>query len=238
MTAFNIKGSNGASYVESNLAPGDIMLGGESVSVVSSTTGALISASSLLGGIISRQGSLSANVTDALDSASNILYQLSGGNLGSQPVVDPGTTFRVRILNTTSYQTTLSLAANGLLQGSGTFAISSTTWKDFLFTAQSSALYNTYNCAITSGSPNVYFVLPNWQASQPLLPAGEGITITENALVTGTGIPANAQVIGVIHGQGGLLGFTMSANATATSAGTSVTISPCIRVDEIGSGSL
>jgi hypothetical protein len=99
MAAFALTGSSGGSFVETKLMPGDIILQNESVTVVSSVTGTTLSASNLLTGIISRQGSATAGFTDTFDSATNILYQLSGNNTGSQPVVDPGTSFRVRILN-------------------------------------------------------------------------------------------------------------------------------------------
>ncbi len=124
----------------------------------------------------------------------------------------------------------------GLLQGVGTFSINPATWYEYLFTVQAICLGNTYVAATVSGSNVINFVFPVGQVSQPLMPAGEGVTFAQNALVTGTGIPANTQIRGLVHGQGGIIGLTLSANATITTAAQVITVSPCIKLDEIGGG--
>ena len=233
MAAFSITGFNGGSFGEDYLHPGDTFLSGEMINAVSGAAAVTLGASNLLGGVLLRSGAPGAGFSDILDNASNILNQLSAGDTGNQPQVQKGTSFKLRILNNTGQIQTLTVSGgSGVSLGTGTFTTPAGYWREYLFTVLSVTLPDLILCNMTSGSPNVYFALNNGQASYPILPAGGGLSIDIGATTYG-GI--SGTVTGLIHGQGGLIGFVNSTNAAANTSG-NVSFLPSIKVDSIGSG--
>lgn len=223
--------------IDSQLMPGDVVIGGESllngalVTIGAGTlTGAIIAT-----GIINRTGP-TAGYTDTTDTSTAILAALAGNSPG--PVVEPGSTFRLRFINTVAFLMTLA-AGTGVKLGAGsTLNAAASTWREYILTILNSSPPVTLNCSTTNASAAVTFNLPPGMVALPIGPGVQAINITPGMTVSGTGITAGTTVIGVTNGQGGITGVTLSANATATNNPVSLTFSPTIQIDSIGSGTL
>jgi hypothetical protein len=106
----------------------------------------------------------------------------------------------------------------------------------FVFASVQPTIVNLANT--TNGSPNVTWYLPPGQQSEPIGVNPLAINVVVGAFVSGTGIPAGTTVLGITQGQGGTLGVTLSANATATNSNVALTFSSQITVYSTGSGAL
>jgi hypothetical protein len=236
MPGFRLTGDIGA-LSDQMIQSGDTPLFGDLLSVNATVGAATITAAQMLTGILARSGS-TAGYTDTFDTSTNIYNALSGGVNGVNPVVSPGTSFKLRILNTVAFIETLT-AGQGMLfsaVGSNIFTIAASYWRDFLFTFTSVQQPEFVLGNTTNGSPVVTFQLSFGQSSLPITGA-LGTMLAVGATVIGTGIPANTTILGITQGQGGITGLTLSANATATGTA-SLTVVPTITVYSIGSGPL
>ena len=236
MPAFRASGSRG--MFEELISPGDVLILGESsVAGANTTNGAsVLTAAQITSGVIFRSGS-GAGYTDTFDTSTNILAALSAGNPG--PAIIPGSCFKLRIVNTVAFLETLTLGA-GMVAGSGSIAsVAASTWRDFLFTFTNVQPPTTVVANITNGSPTATLVLPPGAVAIPIGVSPFAVNVLPGAVVSSaSGITAGTTVLGVTQGQGGITAITLSANATATVNGASLTFSPAIRVDSLGSGTL
>ena len=237
MPAFRPQG-NAGSFTSSFIGAGDLSLGGEVISLNATIGAATLAANQLVTGILSRSGSTGA-YTDTLDNAQNIITALSAGANNLAPIVEVGSTFRLRIINTVAFAETIAATAGaGVILNSGTFVTPASSWRDLLFTIKAAQPVREVVQAVTTiNSANVTFVLATGQQSLPIGPSPTATNIENNATVSGTGIPNGTTVIGLTQGQGGLIGCTLSGTATASGT-TSLTFGPTIYVDSLGSGTL
>lgn len=228
----------GVEVAASPLNPGDLLAGGESILAGSiSTAGAgTWNGAAIATGIIRRTGP-GAGYTDTTDTAVNILAALAG-NAPANPV-KPGTSFRMLFLNTVAQAMTFA-AGDGVVAGTGTLNCAASVWREYLFTVLNASPPVTVQSNTTNLSTTVTFVLPPNMASLPIGPNIPSWNITPGMGVTGTGIAAGTYVAGVTQGQGGIVGVTLSANATATSAagGTPLVFGPRIQIDALRGGTL
>jgi hypothetical protein len=232
MTAFRMTGLRG--IMGEAISPGDSVLSGDltaSVPTVGSTT---LTAAQIVSGNIFRSGS-GAGYTDTFDTTGNVLNAL-GGNLPGGAIVN-GLSLKLRIVNTVAFAETITLP-NGYVTGLGTVAsVAASTWRDFLLTFTNTQPPVSNVCNTTSGSAVVTWNLPVGQPVQPIGVSPLAINIMPGCSVSGPGVPANTTVLSVQQGQGGSVGFTMSANATITGIA-ALTFQPVITVNSLGSGPL
>lgn len=233
MSVIRVSGYRG--FAEEMMQPGDCMLVPEVFSANATVGATTLAAASLITGELYRSGSTAA-YTDTFDTASAILNAMAGNDNGA--TVIPGLSFKLRLINSVAFAETITLGA-GMVSGLGSIgSVAASSWRDFLFSFTSVQQPVSNIAATTNGSATVYWVLSPGQNAEIQGPSPLAINIMPGATVIGTGIPAGATVIGLIEGQGGTLGFTMSANATATNAVVSVSFGPTITVSSSGSGSL
>ncbi|CAN5950698.1 unnamed protein product [Sphagnum jensenii] len=231
---------NNGSPTAQLLQPGDTLIGSDVPLSISSTTGTTIAATSLLGGVLVRNGSTSANFTDTLDTAANILLALSGGNDNNQAVVTAGSSFQLRLINTTGYTETVAagtgVTLNSGASSGGTFTIATNGWRDLLFVVNSTQPTYALQSTTTSASTSVTFVLAPNQVALPIGPSAYAVNLQNGAAVTGTGIASGTTVAGITQGQGGVTGVTLSGTATATGT-VALTFGPSVAVYDIGGSS-
>ena len=232
MAGFRATGNNGC-FTDTYIQPGDTLMLGESVTTIVGGAGGTYLAYQLSSGIINRSGP-AANYTDTFDTAANVYTALSAGNDAGAPVVQPGSTFRVRIINTTAYVETVAVGA-GMVQGSGTFTLAANTWRDFLFTVVNPTLPQTAVGTVTASSVNVTFALQGSSLALPVGPSSYGLDIMPGCAVIGTGIAVGTTVASLTMGQGGIVGCTLSGTATASGT-VGLSFGPVIRVDSLGAG--
>ena len=234
MAGFRATGNNG-SFTDTFIQPGDILLQGEAVTSISGTAGTTLPATSLFTGLVNRSGPTAA-FTDTIDTANNILTGLSGGDNVNTPVLVPGSTFRVRVINTTSYTETLAAGA-GITLATGVFTLSADTFRDLLFTVVNNTQQQSVVGTLSSGSTLTTFALPGSSTSLPVGPSPFGLDITPGCSVSGTGIQSGTTVTALNMAQGGIIGCSLSATATASGL-SGLTFGGTIKVDSIGSGNL
>lgn len=205
--------------------PGDLNAGNE-VILQDATNGNLTITGALMAtGILRRTGS-AANYADVFPTAADLVNALlnnaylGGGAVAAVGVVPAA--FRFRILNTVAFTNTPTIGAGGTLVGGNT-AIAASSWKDYLIT-------------ITNGTPGSVVAGNTTNASAVVTGMNPGLLqyVTQGQLVTGTGIPGGTTVASVQPG----VGITLSANATATNAGTALTFGPTYTVQSLGGGSI
>ena len=231
------------------LYPGDILAGGESLLAGTITTvgNGAWTAASIATGIIYRSGPTGA-YTDTTDTAANILAALAG--TAWMPDVVNNLTFRLTVINSVAYALTFGAGA-GITTGSGVVNISASTWREYLVTILNASQPQQFQMTGNNGSPNIYFgytsgtsgaapspstVVPLMGSNGPV--SGSGVfTATPGATVTGTNIAASATVIGLIHGQGGVIGVTLSGNNSGAVNG-AISFGPTLKFDGIRSGTL
>jgi len=233
MVAFTATGTRGG-VMNALVTPGDIFIGGESISAGAiATVGAGTWTGAAIGtGIIRRTGPV-GGYTDTTDTATNIIAALAGNNPGAAIV--PGSTFRLRVLNTVAQALTFA-AGVGVVAGTGTLNIAASLIRDYLVTVLNSSPPVTLQSNTTNGSAVVTFVFPTGQTVYPIGSAPNAINLTPGMTVTGTGITTGTTILGVTQGQGGVTGVTLSANATATSGsgGVSLAYGPTVQFDTLG----
>lgn len=220
------------------LSPGDLLAGGENIlaGTIATAGAGTWTGAAIATGIIRRTGP-GAGYTDTTDTAVNILAALAG-NAPDNPVV-PGTSFRMLFINTVAQAMTFA-AGTGVVAGTGTLDCAASKTREYLFTVLNSTRQQTIQSNTTNVSPTVTFVLPPNMSALPIGPNVPNYNITPGMLVTGTGISAGTYVTGVTQGQGGIIGVTLSANATATSAagGVALTFGPRVQIDALRGGDL
>ncbi len=234
MTAFRMAGYRGGPG--GILSPGDCLLVPDTFSTLATVGAATIPGSAMVSGVLYRTGS-TAGYTDTFDTAANVMAAISA-NFASGPDIDAGIGFKLRLMNTVAFTETITLGA-GMVAGLGTVSsVSASTWRDFLFSFSSTQVPVSNICSTTSGSNVVTWVLGVGQGSELQGPSPLAVNVQPGATCIGTGIPNNTTVLGVTAGQGGTVGVTLSANATATSAAVMLSFGPAITVSSEGSGTL
>lgn len=229
MPAIRFSGRRGIYAEEVN--PGDLIMLGESVTPLATVGALFIGAAFLQTGIIYRSGSTAA-YSDTFDNSMNQLAAMLGN--GDAPAVVPGLSWKLRMINSVAFLQTIILGT-GLVAGIGTMSVAATSWKDFLFTILSNQKPVGINVNTTNGSPVVTWNLNSYQQSLVQGPSPNAVNPQVGASAVGTGIPAGSTVIGITQGQGGTVGVTLSANATATGS-TLMNLWPTVKVDAIMGG--
>lgn len=196
---------------------GDVVAGGEVIGVLGTVGAGNITAQLLTSySILSRTGPVGA-YADTVPTAADIIAALAIN--GQTP--NPGSTHRLRILNTVAFVNTIT--TNTGITLSGTTAIAASSWRDFLIT-----LANTSNASIAvGGTTNGSNVVTGLDDTETKL-------ISPGMTVTGTGIAGGTTVASIVPG----VGIVLSANATATGGLVSLTFSPTVLIAGIGGGAL
>lgn len=203
---------------------GDLFNTGELVQTNSTAGAATLTAQQVVGGILNRTGP-GANYNDTTPSAAEIVSALlsngnyQGGGAYAANGVQPGTTFRFRHINTVAFIATLVAGAGVVLAGVTANAASS--FREYLVTVLNGTPPQNYACTTTNGS-----------AAVTGLSAEQTKNLTPGMAVSGTGIPGGATILSVQPG----VGFTLSANATATGSLVALAFSPRVEFRGIGSG--
>lgn len=226
--------------------PGDIIAGGESTLAGAITTAGAGTwlAPNIVTGIIARSGPTGA-YTDTTDTAANIIAALAGS--AYLPEVLNGTTFRFLVQNTVAFALTFA-AGTGVVAGTGTLNIAASSVREYLLTVLNNSQPTQYQMAGNSGQVNLYlgYVVGTGSAAPaaptmlPMFASNSSIgtfTPTPGATVTGTNIPANTTVLGLIQGVGGVIGVTLSANVTGAVNG-AVSFTPTVKIDGLFSATL
>ena len=217
------------------LGPGDMLAGGEVLTILPTAVGDTWTAALIARGLIRRTGP-GAGFTDTVDTAQNIITAL-GGNQNSVSL--NGTSFRLTVQNTTAFALTFA-AGVGTFPNVGTMDIAATTVREYLFTILNGTPTVILQGTTTNASTTVTFVLPPGMTAYPMGPAPNAINLTTGMAVSGTGIAANTTIAGLTQAPGGLIGVTLNQNATATStaAGVALTFGPRIQIDSLRSSTL
>jgi hypothetical protein len=209
------------------MGQGDVINAQEVVATLTTAGAGAVTAQMLITGLLSRTGPGGA-VADTFPTASSLINALLpnagfvGGGATTPAGVQAGATFRVRYINNVAFALTLTAPDTSVVVTSPTVNASSV--KDLLITiVNGTPLTIIGNCSTTNASA-VVTGMTAAQTSQ----------ITAGMLVTGTGIPASATVLSVQPG----VGFTLSANATATNNPVALTFSPRYTVLGLGQGLL
>jgi hypothetical protein len=142
-------------------------------------------------------------------------YVGSGSNTPAG--VQAGSSYRLRVVSTNTG--TLTIVAGTGVTLAGTTTIVTVFCRDYLITVLNGTPQQVWACTTTNTSA----VVTGMNAAQTQ-------TISPGMLVTGTGIPALAQVASVQPG----VGFTLSANATATGTLVALTFMPRIELRGLG----
>lgn len=215
--------------------PGNTLLLGESV-VIEPTVGTVtLSAAEIVSGLVRRTGS-TANYTDVFDTANNIVAALQGNSYA--PEVVPGSSWRLRILNTVAFTNTPTFGA-GIKVGTGVTAIAASQWREYLLTVVAVQQPLIVQATFTTASTSILFVLPPGRTSFVEGPNG-AYNFVVGATVSGTNITAGTTIAGVTQGVGGVIGLQLSAVPSGNSAATgdTLTFGSTIQIDGIGSGTL
>ncbi len=236
MAGFRAVGSRGS--IAEMALPGDTILTTEFPFTLTATGASTITASAMLSGNIFRAG-LTGAATDPLDSSSNIITALAGNN--PQSVIVPGMGFKVRFHNTSAQTWTVNAGPSAGYIGNVNFSgqqavIPTLTWRELLFIFVNAQLPFSALAKTVSGSNVVSFVIPNGQNAIPIGVAPGAYNLSSGCWVSGTGITGSTLVTGLIMGQGGLIGFTMSAPATATSNAVALNFAPVLFSASVGAG--
>jgi hypothetical protein len=227
--------------MEHLLTPGEIMLLGENIlaGAISTAGAGTWTGASIATGIINRTGP-TAGYTDTTDSAANIIAALAGNGAG---IVDAGSTFRLLVRNTVAYAMTFA-AGTGVVEGTGTLNIASSTVREYILTVLNSSPQQQYQMTGNSGYPELYFgynvgssgVAPSSVTSIPLQGSNGSagsFTATPGASVSGTNVASGATILGLIEGPGGVIGVTLSTNNTGAVNG-AISFGPTVQIDSIG----
>ncbi len=219
--AYDIVQRQGFSSV---IAPGDVILSGESVAALSTVGAGTLTAALMLAGIIRRTGPVGA-YADTTDSAANIIaamaaasYVGTGANVSLG--VGVGTTWRLQIINTVAFAGTFTAGANVNLVGGNTAIAASST--------------KTYLCTVVNGTPQQVLQGDTTNASATVLINAFNAKLLQNVTagmaVSGTGIQAGTTVLAVQPNKS----ITLSLAANATNAGTVLTFNPIIQIESLG----
>lgn len=223
------------------IAPGDIMLGGESIlaGAISTVGAGTWTGAKIATGCINRTGPV-GGYTDTTDTSTNILAALAGNSAGAD--VQAGSTFRLLVRNTVAQALTFA-AGTGVVAGTGTLNIANSLVREYLLTVLNSAPAQTLSCTGVTTSTTISFVLPANATGLPMVGSNGNIgacTITPGMtvidLTTSGNITAATTVVGVVSGPGGVTGVVLSAVPAGNfaAAGDSISFVPTIQIDSFG----
>lgn len=194
--------------------PGDLVCNQEIFQSLSAVGTSTITGALMATGLLQRTG-LAANATDTFDTAGNIVAALSGvAGAGIQA----GTTFRLKILNTSAFTESLAAQANSGVTYSGNASIGTNASRELLVTIVNGTPGQLYTGTVTNGS-NVITGLTATQLN----------SLSLGMLVSGAAIPSGATIT-AITSNGTVI---LSANATATGP-IALTFSPVITLLSLG----
>ena len=221
---------------DDRIQPGDIIASGKNINTSLTTVGSgTVLAAQLVAGVIARTGPTGA-FTDTFDTAWNIIQALAG----NFPVADvvQGISFEFTYQNQVAYAMTAAAAASsGVVLGSNVNVAASLV-RDYLVTILNASPPVNLYANTTNGQAVCTLVNPYYLGDFDLSSNKGYGQITVGQSVYGTGIPAGATVAGVLtsntqgNGNAQVTGFTLSANATATSAagGVLLNFTPTINI--------
>jgi hypothetical protein len=205
------------------MLPGDLINSNELVQTDATAAAITWSTKQVMGSILSRSGPGAgyADVTPTATDWVNAMLQQSyiGGGAISPLGVQVGTTYRFRVLSTVAFANTIVAGTNVTL--AGVTAVAASSYRDYLVTVLNGTPAQLFACTTTNGSA----VVTGMTAAQTAL-------ITQGMAVSGAGVAAGATILSVQPG----VGFTMSANATATGVLVAVTFAPRLELRGIGGG--
>jgi hypothetical protein len=227
--------------MERMIAPGDILLLGESIlSGAIATAGAgTWTGAAIATGCINRTGPV-GGYTDTTDTAANILLALQGNSPASEVMI--GSTFRLLVRNTVAQALTFA-AGTGVKTGTGTLNIANSLVREYLLTVLNASPLQSFACTGTTASAVVTFVLPPNATALPMAGSNGNVgvcSVTPGMTVTDTttsgNITAGTTVIGVGQGPGGIINVTLSAVPASNfaAAGDILQFSPTIQIDSFG----
>lgn len=208
--------------------PGDVMAQGEIIAALATVGAGALTAALMLSGILNRTGPV-AGYIDTTDTAANIIAAMVSNyafqataltGVSSGVAVPPGTSVRLRIINTVAFANTMA-AGTGVTLVNGTINASSV--KDYLL-------------QVTNGTPQQVFAANQVTATAIITGLNQFQTaqLSVGMLVTGTNIAGGSTVISIQPG----VGVTLSANTTATLNNNALTFSPTVTVTGLGQGLL
>ncbi len=204
--------------MQRDIVPGDVLNRFESVTTLANAASVTLSFAQLTAGILNRTGPAGA-YGDTTPTASDIVNGILGQNAVQFPGattpagVQPGSTFWLKYINNIAAIATLVAGAGVTL--AGTTAIAASSVRNYLVT-------------ILNGTPPQTFAANTTNASAVVTGLSQAQTqlLSPGMLVTGTGIPALAQIASIQPG----VGITLSANATATGSLVSLAFTPRVEV--------
>jgi hypothetical protein len=212
------------------LQQGDVIGGAETMGALTTAGAGTLTAALLAGGFIKRTGP-AGGFTDTTDSAQNIINQLisgvfigSGSLIGGQggnAGVQPGTTWRLRYINTVAFAMTLAAGTGVTIVANGNVNASSV--KDYLLT-------------VTNGTPTQVFAATQVTGTAVITGLNQAQTnqLTVGMAVTGTNVAANSVIVSIQPG----VGVTLNNNVTASLTLNALTFSPTVTIEGIGQGLL
>lgn len=229
--------------LEREIYPGDLAIWGEAIyqGLVSQTAAAFnISAQTLVNSltVVKSTAALGA-ATGTLDSATNILAAIAGNQAPSDLV--PGSTFRFEIQNQLTGALTIAVGSGvqvGTLNSGNTLSVSAGFTREYVATVNNNQPACAFNMTYTSGSV-LSFVLPPNATALSINSRDYGNFPTPGMVITNapTGLTASGiTVTGLVQGQGGITGVSVSTVPTTASAaaGTQVQFCPQIIIDTVG----
>lgn len=205
------------------LMSGDLMNTGETLSSDATAAGITWTARYVTSPLLSRSGPAAGYGDTTPDSSTwlNALLQgaYQGGGALNPLGIQPGTTYRFRVLNTVAFANTVVAGTNVTL--AGVTAIAASSFRDYLVTVLNGTPQQVYAATTTNGSA----VITGLSTAQTQ-------NLTPGMAVSGTGIAAGATILSVQPG----VGVTLSANATATGVLVALTFAPRFELRGIGGG--
>lgn len=226
MSIFQHVGS--VTNIARQIARGDTAFDASIVTTQNGTVGLNYTQSAIAGGIILRTGTLAGAANDVLVDAATVVNAIS---INDYERATAGSQFRLRVINSATTQT-ITLTAGAGITLSGVMTIATNTWREFLLQVIASAVPSIQTGSTTNASAQVQLV--GFNGNIFLNHTNSGNLIEPGMFVTGAGVPALTTVLGITPE--GLL--TLSANATATASGVTLTFTPNVLVTNIGSGTI
>ena len=209
--------------------PGDVIGAAEIIQNLTTASAGTLAAGLLLSGILNRTGPTGA-YTDTTDTAQNIINALVAGynyqttgvtGISGMVAAQPGTSVRLRYINTVAFAMTLAAGSGVTLAGNT--GVNASSVKDYLI-------------QVTNGTPTSVAAATTTNASNVItgMTQAQTAAVSVGQAVSGTGIPGGAVVASIQPG----VGVTLSANATATGSLVALTFSPIVTITGLGQGLL
>ena len=197
--------------MQRTIARGDLLGAAETLTALTTAGAGALTGAILNSNIINRTGPGGA-VADTLDTAPAIIAAIG--------TVNHGDSWRIRYINTVAFAITWT-GVTGVTVTNG--IVNASSVKDFLMTIVNATAQSIAACSLT-----------NTSAIVTGMTAAQTAAISPGQLVTGTGITGGTTVLSVQPG----IGFTLSANATATGSLVAVTFNPVVTCVGLGQGLL